>query len=188
MNDIEFPIYQSELVDLFGKPNKNAPWLKFIDLSQYKDQLSHVKGYWERTDDGRWGFTGHELLDIMLPPVIETLIDRDKIRELRTFDGCFNIRKMTSGVSWSVHSWGLAVDFNASSNPYGGDVSFSDAYLACWADNGWECGALWNTPDGMHCQIPWTQRWDERPSGVYTPKMNFPTTTIDKEGIIDQTS
>jgi hypothetical protein len=185
MYDIDWPLFQSELVEVFGKPTKNASWLKFIDLSTYRQYLTHVSGYWEETDDGRWGFTGHELLDIELPPVLETLVSRDLIHEMKTFDGCFNIRKMTSGRSWSVHSWGLALDFNAASNPYGGEVSFSDEYLACWADNGWECGALWSTPDGMHTQCCWTKDWTQRPSGVYTPKMKF-LDSPDTEGVMSQ--
>lgn len=176
MDNIKWPIFQSELSDLFGAPSKRAknnPWLKFIDLSQYREYLRHVTGYWERTDDGRWGFSGHELLQLELPPVIETLIARNLIGELKTFDGCWNVRKMTSGRSYSVHSWGLALDFNAASNSYGSDWSFSDEFIKGWADHGWESGTLWRTPDGMHFQLPWTKDWRKRESGIYTPKMNF---------------
>jgi|WetSurMetagenome_2_1015567.scaffolds.fasta_scaffold02911_21 hypothetical protein len=173
MDDIKFPIFQSELTELFGRPNKNASWLTFIDLTQYREYFRHVSGYWEKSDDGKWGFTGHELLQLEFPSVIETLIARNLIGELKTFDGCFNIRKMTSGRSYSVHSWGLALDFNAADNSYGSDWSFSDEYYKAWADHGWECGSLWNTPDGMHCQLPWTADWRKRSSGIYTPKMNF---------------
>ena len=172
----EWPIFQSELIDLFGRPSKRArnnSWLTFIDLSQYRPYLSHVTGYWESHRDGRWGFSGHELLQDELPLVIETMIARNVIQELKTFDGCWNVRLMTSGRSFSVHSWGLALDFNAASNGYGDGWSFSDEYYKCWADHGWEVGSLWGTPDGMHVQLPWTRDWRRRESGIYTPKINF---------------
>jgi hypothetical protein len=87
------------------------------------------------------------------------ICDRGLADELHTYDGCFNIRRMKGGNSLSVHSWGLAVDFNAAENPYGGQVTFSDEFIRCFADAGFEAGALWRTPDGMHFQLCWTQDW-----------------------------
>lgn len=38
---------------------------------------------------------------------------------LRTFDGIYNYRRKTKGGDWSTHSWGIAIDLNASTNGYG---------------------------------------------------------------------
>ncbi len=39
--------------------------------------------------------------------------------EIKTFDGSYNVRKKRGGSTWSVHSWGLAVDLNAGQYPMG---------------------------------------------------------------------
>jgi len=39
--------------------------------------------------------------------------------EIKTFDGSYNARKKRGGSTWSVHSWGLAVDLNAGQYPMG---------------------------------------------------------------------
>jgi hypothetical protein len=78
--------------------------------------------------------------------------------ELKTYDGCFNIRQKKGGAGYSVHSWGLAVYLNAAENPFGGDPTFSDAFVKCFAQAGFEWGGLWQPDylrDGMHFQICW---------------------------------
>jgi lysozyme family protein/peptidoglycan hydrolase-like protein with peptidoglycan-binding domain len=42
----------------------------------------------------------------------------DKIRELRLdrFGGCLNVRRMRGGSAWSMHSWGIAFDFDPDRN------------------------------------------------------------------------
>lgn len=100
---------------------------------------------------------------VPLSNAFKKLIDTNCVNELKTWDGCFNIRKKRGLTSMSLHSWGLAVDMNAFFNPLGltrqqivarGMVPFSEEFLQCFRDSGFDCGADWkNRPDFMHVQL-----------------------------------
>lgn len=73
--------------------------------------------------------------------------------ELKTYDGCWNIRKIRgSETKWSVHSFGLALDFNAELNPLGAEPTFTPRFLDLMQACGWTCGARFARKDGMHFQ------------------------------------
>ena len=73
--------------------------------------------------------------------------------EIKTYDGCFNIRLSRSGTVISKHAWGLAIDLNAADNPLNGKVTWSKPFLEVWREGKWTLGADWTKPkDGMHFQ------------------------------------
>ncbi len=98
-----------------------------------------------------------------LTQAFTNLISRGFVSELKTWDGCFNIRKKRGLSSMSLHSWGLAVDMNSSDNGLGktynqliaeGKKPFSENFLQCFRDAGFDCGADWKSrPDRMHVQL-----------------------------------
>ena len=88
-----------------------------------------------------------------LKAAFKDLIDRGFIDELKSWDGCFMIRKIRGGVNYSIHSWGLAVDVNAAENGLGVDPKLSDGFVKCFTDAGFEWGGLWKRKDGMHFQL-----------------------------------
>ena len=94
---------------------------------------------------------------IMVQPLsiaFKNLIDRGFVKELKTFDGCFNVRKKRGLSSMSLHSWGLAVDVNASWNQLGKVPTLSKGFVKCFKDAGFEWGGDWTSRvDGMHFQI-----------------------------------
>jgi hypothetical protein len=87
-------------------------------------------------------------------------------KEIKTYDGCFVVRKQRGSNAISTHSFGLAVDMNAAWNPLVRNVTpatrpalrkakvqWSEKFLDCWRKEGWNCGADWITVlDGMHFQ------------------------------------
>jgi len=88
-----------------------------------------------------------------LDGVLEELVQTGLIHELKTYDGCWNVRKKRGINAYSIHSWGLALDFNALLNPLGGPCHFSQAFLEVWRRHGWVCGADWSgRKDAMHFQ------------------------------------
>lgn len=75
------------------------------------------------------------------------------VSEIRTFDGCWNIRPIRGSVDrWSVHSYGLAIDLNAAMNPMGGQVRWSPAFVARMKEAGFIWGGDFKRVDGMHFQ------------------------------------
>ncbi len=88
-----------------------------------------------------------------LSAAFDNLIKRGYVSELRTWDGCFNIRKMRGLRSMSLHSWGIAIDVNAQWNPLGGKVTLSAGFVKCFTDAGFDWGGTWTRKDGMHFQL-----------------------------------
>jgi len=90
----------------------------------------------------------------MVAPLIaalNNLIKRDRLFELKTFAGCFNIRKIRGSMhSWSAHSWAMAIDFNAKQNPLGAEPVWSGEFMRCFTDAGFISGAHFSRKDGMH--------------------------------------
>lgn len=88
-----------------------------------------------------------------LTQALRNLIARNCVKELRSWDGCFNIRKKRGQATSSLHSWGIAVDVNAAWNTFGGKPTLSAAFVKCFTDAGFEWGGTWSKPDGMHFQL-----------------------------------
>jgi len=93
--------------------------------------------------------------DLVLPlqKAFQNLIDTGKVAELKTWDGCFNIRKKRGLSSMSLHSWGIAIDVNAAWNGLGKSPTLSDEFVKCFTGAGFEWGGNWTRKDGMHFQL-----------------------------------
>jgi hypothetical protein len=81
------------------------------------------------------------------------LISTGCVNELKTWDGCFNIRKKRGLNSQSLHSWGVAIDVNAFENGLGQTPKLSKEFVKCFTDNGFDWGGTWQRKDGMHFQL-----------------------------------
>jgi hypothetical protein len=88
-----------------------------------------------------------------LSKAFQELIRTGHVNELKTWDGCFNVRKKRGGSTMSVHSWGVAVDVNAYDNCFGCTPKLSQGFVKCFTDNGFDWGGTWRKPDGMHFQL-----------------------------------
>jgi hypothetical protein len=88
-----------------------------------------------------------------LAKAFENLISTGNVKELRTWDGCFNIRKKRGASSSSLHSWGIAIDVNAAWNGFGKQPTMSAGFVKCFKDAGFDWGGDWTKKDGMHFQL-----------------------------------
>lgn len=85
----------------------------------------------------------------------------DRIKELRLdlFGGSFNVRNMRGGSRYSMHSWGIAIDFDPENNylRWGSDKSSLarpeyDPFWAIWETEGWVSLGRERNYDWMHVQ------------------------------------
>ena len=88
-----------------------------------------------------------------LKKAFENLIKTGFIKELKTWDGCFNIRKKRGLTSLSLHSWGLAIDVNAAWNGLNKEPQLSKGFVKCFTDAGFTWGGTWARKDGMHFEL-----------------------------------
>lgn len=88
-----------------------------------------------------------------LTTAFSNLISRNFIQELKTWDGCFNIRNKRGLSSASLHSWGIAIDVNAAWNGLNKTPVLSPGFVKCFTDAGFEWGGTWKRKDGMHFQL-----------------------------------
>lgn len=88
-----------------------------------------------------------------LSSAFKKLIDTKAVNELKTWDGCFNIRKKRGLTSMSLHSWGLAVDVNAFENGLNQTPKLSQLFVSCFTTSGFDWGGTWTRKDGMHFQL-----------------------------------
>lgn len=92
----------------------------------------------------------------MIQPLTQAftnLIQRGCVNELKTWDGCFNIRKKRGLASQSLHSWGIAIDVNAFENGLGQKPKLSANFVKCFTDAGFIWGGNWKRLDGMHFEL-----------------------------------
>jgi hypothetical protein len=126
---------------------------KWMVIAQVPDVLSNL---WINSATGqptRHVYINKDAKDPLLA-ALQNIINAQLEHELKTFDGCFNIRDVR-GVpgkpSW--HSYGLAIDVNAKDNVLGQTPKLSPEFIKCWTDAGWTWGGNFGRKDGMHFQV-----------------------------------
>ena len=88
-----------------------------------------------------------------LTKAFKNLIATGYVKELKTWDGCFNIRQKRGLSSMSLHSWGIAIDVNAAWNGLNKTPMLSAGFVKCFTDAGFDWGGTWERKDGMHFQL-----------------------------------
>jgi hypothetical protein len=91
----------------------------------------------------------------MLPALgaaLAELVDRGLVGLVARgdFAGCFSARRITAGAAVSRHTWGIAVDLNASRNPYGVPSRQDPRLVEVMERHGFAFGGRWPVPDAMH--------------------------------------
>jgi hypothetical protein len=136
-------VYPRDCIRKYGVPAPHNPWLTLWDVPSNLEIGVIPKRIYCNKD-----------LILPLSNAFANLISRGHVKELKTWDGCFNIRKMRGLKSWSLHSWGIAIDLNAFENGLGKEPKLSSEFVKCFTDAGMDWGGFWKTRvDGMHFQL-----------------------------------
>jgi hypothetical protein len=92
----------------------------------------------------------------VLPPLRAAMGELARRRLARLVDpgdyaGCYAPRRIRPGGPLSLHAWGLAVDLNASRNPFGGRSRQDPRLVRIMERHGFTWGGDWPTArDPMH--------------------------------------
>lgn len=95
----------------------------------------------------------NRLMVAPLEAAFRNLITRGLASQLHSFDGSYSVRLKRGQATPSLHSWGCAVDINASTNPFGKKGTMTPEMVQCFKDAGLDWGGEWKRPDGMHFQL-----------------------------------
>lgn len=143
---------RSQLPNLYGAIS-NGIW---IDQPKWMSVMTVPGWLWPY-----WKFQGKEVHSIylhkeMMVPLYNAWnnIRRFGVEsEIKSYDGCFAIRKSRSDERLSVHSYGLAIDINAEANPLGKPPRMHPDLVKSFELAGFVWGGRWANPDGMHMEF-----------------------------------
>jgi hypothetical protein len=141
------PNGQKEIVEIYGKPweDVDAWWKNWGAPVELPDELKRL------AKRGRiW--TNKDLVPV-LESVFAEIIERGLDRHLKTYHGCFNVRKIRgSKTKWSVHAWALALDFNMADNMLGTEGKMNPGIVTIFEKHGFRWGGSFRRKDPMHFQ------------------------------------
>lgn len=154
--DISYPVVvpngRAEIVQTFGNPMLSGFAESCLDFVSVPKELNHAFKFVDPKSK-RHGFYCHKLLVIQFGNVYRKIVAAGLEKELKSFDGCFNIRNIRGKENMSTHSWGIAVDHNAATNPLGAEPKMHEGIVKCFEGEGFSWGGNWKRPDGMHFQF-----------------------------------
>lgn len=112
----------------------------------------------------------HKSMIMPLHYAFKSLIETGRVKELKTWDGCYNPRPIRgyekqwkrcemegmpqAGAKYlSAHAWGLAIDVNAFENQLGNKPKLTSGFVKCFTNQGFIWGGNFKRLDGMHFEL-----------------------------------
>ena len=174
---METPNGRKEIEDMFGNPANSDGTLNEAWEGANIRKVAPPDG-WElyyQSDSGLVKVSGirmHRLLRDSFVAVLDEVWEHarheiggsatnDQIRawlhqqRLDQHGGGFNFRKITGGSKLSLHSYGIAIDWDPEHNPRKRPLTrkLPDWWYDIWKTHGWSDGRHFSTPDPMHVQF-----------------------------------
>lgn len=144
------PNGEAGIYTMFGDPLEPGYWQEYGGFCSTPPELNHVFPY---TFAGENGFWCNKLLIDIFQKVYLEIVKARLSSELKTFNGCYNIRKIRGGTKLSTHSWGIAVDHNMVTNMLGQCPKLHLGIVECFEQQNFVWGGNFTRKDGMHMQF-----------------------------------
>ncbi len=141
------PHGQKEVVEMYMKPWDDVDeweeeWIAPVVLPKELKRLTKRGTIW----------TNRDLVPVY-DSVFNDIVDQGLARHLKTYHGCFNVRKIRgSGTQWSCHSWALAIDLNYAENMLGSEPKMNMGIVEIFERHGYVWGGRFKRKDGCHFQ------------------------------------
>lgn len=90
---------------------------------------------------------------IPLEAALTQICNEGLSHEIKTWNGCFVIRKSRGLITWSLHSWGVAFDINREDNDLYMEPLMHPRVVEIFKAHGFDWGGEWKRKDGMHFQL-----------------------------------
>jgi len=108
------------------------------------------------------------------------------------YDGSFNFRPMRGGHALSMHSYGIAIDFDADENQFGSHHALfkpDSLIVKAFEEEGWIWGGHWAKPDNMHFQAARVHALTDELREWNVPNSEWPvnlppSTTIEDHSVV----
>jgi hypothetical protein len=142
------PKGRSEIEEIFGQAANPMASVGKVTLPE------PLKLGW--SDERVSSFRCHAKLADVFTIVFRRIHEAGLWPELRTFDGCYNNRKIGGTQKPSTHAWGIAVDLNAATNRQGKKGDMHPGIVEIFEQAGFTWGGRWTNTDPMHFE--WTRK------------------------------
>jgi hypothetical protein len=139
-------------LDKNGKPLLSPEFEKrYIIRIALPSQISSAIGNAQKVKSIRC----HRLLAASFENILAEICARGLTNHIHSIDGAFVFRPKRSGSGLSSHSWGIAIDINAASNPQGSTGDMNREIVRIFKTAGFTWGGDWKgrSCDPMHFQF-----------------------------------
>lgn len=108
---------------------------------------------WDRGKSAS-GIRCHKLLAPLFTEVFRRIVEEGLKPAVKTYGGCYQYRPKRNATKPSTHSWGIAIDFNVSTNAMGTAGDMDPRLVALMESLGFVWGGRWagRGKDPMHFQ------------------------------------
>ena len=152
------PLSHSQIESLFGRfgyqPDPARRGQVRIEEAWTRGNLGEAKSPWPLATYG--GTTQrircHRRIKNQLEGALKWLADAGLEHLIEFYGGCWvpRHRLWNPAQPLSPHAWGIAIDLNPQTHPYGSHRAQDERLMEAFRRYGFEWGGRWHTPDPMH--------------------------------------
>jgi hypothetical protein len=136
-----------------GKWASQAKWMIMVPVPESLQKHWFVDG--DPRTPARKIYCNKDIAE-PLSHALQNIVARELVDQLKSFDGCFNIRNVRGSTNLSAHAYGLAIDINYETNQLGTKGDMTPELVACFTDEGFAWGGNFKSrKDPMHYSFCW---------------------------------